>query len=373
MRAHASRPPAAEWAARPGGRPPLPAVSPARHPATDGRPTTRRVQRRPVAQSVHPLPPVCPAAARRFDLFHVADHTYAQLVHALPADRVGVYCHDLDAFRSLSTRSRTRPRWFRALARRILSGMQKAAVVFHNTVAVGEQIKRAGLVAPRPAGPRAAGCRIRVRRRLAATLGPVLPWLAEVGGQPWVLHVGTCIPRKRIDVLLDVCAAVRKTFPDLRLVKVSGEWTADHRQQIARLGLAGAITHVYGLTRAELAEVYRRATVVLMPSEAEGFGLPVIEALACGAAVVASDIPALREAGGPAAVYAPVGDVGAWSDAVAKLLADPASAPPRCGAASVGGAFLLDGPRGDHRPGIPPAPRIEFRSCQLSVVGCSLN
>ena len=84
-----------------------------------------------------------------------------------------------------------------------------------------------------------------------------------------------------------------------------------------------------GLTRAELAEVYRRATVVLMPSEAEGFGLPVIEALACGAAVVASDIPALREAGGPAAVYAPVGDVGAWSDAVAKLLADPAAAPPR--------------------------------------------
>ena len=83
-----------------------------------------------------------------------------------------------------------------------------------------------------------------------------------------------------------------------------------------------------GLTRAELAEVYRRAAVVLVPSEAEGFGLPVIEALACGAAVVASDIPALREAGGPAAVYAPVGDVGAWADAVAKVLADPAAAPP---------------------------------------------
>ena len=65
----------------------------------------------------------------------------------------------------------------------------------------------------------------------------------------------------------------------------------------------------------ELAEVYRRAPVVLIPSGAEGFGLPVIEALACGAAVVASDIPALREAGGPAAAFVPVGDVGAWSDA----------------------------------------------------------
>ena len=68
---------------------------------------------------------------------------------------------------------------------------------------------------------------------------------------------------------------------------------------------------------------------MLIPSEAEGFGLPVIEALACGSAVVASDIPAMREASGPAAAFVPVVDVGAWSDLVAKLLTDPASAPSR--------------------------------------------
>jgi glycosyltransferase involved in cell wall biosynthesis len=84
-----------------------------------------------------------------------------------------------------------------------------------------------------------------------------------------------------------------------------------------------------GLDRVVLAEVYRRAPVVLMPSEAEGFGLPVIEALGCGAPVVASDIPAIREAGGPAAVYAPIADIGAWADAVLKVLTDPASAPSR--------------------------------------------
>ena len=122
-----------------------------------------------------------------------------------------------------------------------------------------------------------------------------------------------------------------ENVPDLRLVKLSGEWTASaQRDRIDRFGLAsGEITQVSGLARAELAKVYRRATVALMPSDAEGFGLPVIEALACGAAVVASDIPALREAGGSAAVYAPVGDVGAWSDAVAKLLSDPDFAPSR--------------------------------------------
>jgi glycosyltransferase involved in cell wall biosynthesis len=276
-----------------------------------------------------------PRHARRraghFDLFHVADHTYGQLVHVLPAGRAGVYCHDLDAFRCLLDPARDpRPRWFRALARRILAGMQKAAVVFHSTAAVGRQIVRSELVPP--------------DRLISAPYGVALEfdpgpqqhqvrlhWLAELDGRPWVLHVGSCIPRKRIDVLLDVVARVGETVPDLRLVKVGGVWTTDHRERIARLGLAGAITHIEELTRAELAEVYRRAAAVLVPSEAEGFGLPVIEALACGAAVVASDIPALREAGGPAAAYAPVGDVGAWADAVAQVLTDPDAASPRDG------------------------------------------
>ena len=66
-----------------------------------------------------------------------------------------------------------------------------------------------------------------------------------------------------------------------------------------------------------------------MPSEAEGFGLPVIEALACGAAVVASDLPVLREVGGAAVTYRPVGDVPAWAEAVTRTLADPGAAPPR--------------------------------------------
>jgi glycosyltransferase involved in cell wall biosynthesis len=269
-------------------------------------------------------------AAPRFDLFHVVDHTYAQLAHALPARRSGVYCHDLDAFRCLlDPAADPRPRWFRVLARRILAGLQEAAVVFHSTAAVGEQIGRAGLVpqdrlvlAPLGRPPSSAPTR-------RATRCCLLPWLDRLDGHPWLLHVGSCIRRKRIDVLLDVVAAVRETVPDVRLVKVSGDRSPEHRDRIARLGLTRSIVHVRDLTRAELAETYRRAAVVLVPSEAEGFGLPVIEALACGTPAVASDIPALREAGGPAAAYAPVGDVGAWADAVARVLADPATSPSR--------------------------------------------
>ncbi len=74
--------------------------------------------------------------------------------------------------------------------------------------------------------------------------------------------------------------------------------------------------------RATLAAVYRRAALAFQPSDAEGFGLPVAEALACGTPVLASDIPVLREVGGAAASYAPVGDADAWSEAALALL-DP--------------------------------------------------
>ena len=66
-----------------------------------------------------------------------------------------------------------------------------------------------------------------------------------------------------------------------------------------------------------------------MTSEAEGFGLPIIEALACGAPVVASDLPVLREVGADACTYAPVGDVPAWVEAVTSVLTAPDEQPPR--------------------------------------------
>jgi glycosyltransferase involved in cell wall biosynthesis len=253
-----------------------------------------------------------------FDYFHIVDHSYSQLVHQLPAARTGVYCHDLDTFRCLLEPLRDpQPKWFTGMAKHILAGLQKAAVVFHSTLAVRERIVRHGLVDP-----------LKLRHvpygvSPEFTPGPSLetvPWIEELNGHPWLAHIGSCIPRKRIDVLLDVVAEVRRTIPELRLVKVSGDWTDEQRKQIVDLGLRDAIIHRTCLPRAEVAEVYRRAPVVLMPSEAEGFGLPVIEALACASIVIASDIPALRETGGDAAIYRPVAAVDQWANAVVAVL-----------------------------------------------------
>ncbi|RYZ40655.1 MAG: glycosyltransferase family 1 protein [Myxococcaceae bacterium] len=266
---------------------------------------------------------------RAHDAFHVVDHTYAQLVHALPAERTGVFCHDLDAFRSVLEPHRDpRPSWFRLMARTTLKGLERAAIVFHSTQSVREELLTHGVV-PKDRlvwAPYGVSPEYRAEPVPGDTSDAVL---APLQGRPYLLHVGSSIRRKRLDVLFDVFAALRTRHPDLMLVQQGGALDATQRAQVKRLGLEDALVQPPRQERPTLAGLYRGASAVLVPSEAEGFGLPVIEALACGAPVVASDLAVLREVGGDACTYAPVGDVAAWSNAVEVLLTNPRSAPTR--------------------------------------------
>ncbi len=115
----------------------------------------------------------------------------------------------------------------------------------------------------------------------------------ELGG-PNVLGVGTIEPRKNLARLVE---AWRELAPDLGLALVGGEGWGDRPDladpRIRRLGF---------VPDSELGALYRGADVLVYPSLFEGFGLPVIEAMACGTPVVASSHPSLDEACGDAAV-----------------------------------------------------------------------
>jgi glycosyltransferase involved in cell wall biosynthesis len=147
---------------------------------------------------------------------------------------------------------------------------------------------------------------------------------ARIGAD--VLHVGSTIPRKRLDVLLRAFARVAADRPDARLVRVGG--LSEEQRQLARaLSITDRVLELPFLDRPVLAAVYRRAAVTVVCSDREGFGLPVLESLACGAPVVASDIPALRETGGRVAWYCAPGDVEAFAVAIGACVsgARPAS------------------------------------------------
>jgi glycosyltransferase involved in cell wall biosynthesis len=140
--------------------------------------------------------------------------------------------------------------------------------------------------------------------------------------RPEILHVGSVVPRKRIEWLLRVFAAVRERSPRAILVRAGGALTPGQRQLVRELRLEGTVKELPYLTRPLLAAVYRRAAAVLFPSEREGFGLPVAEAMACGSSVIASDLPVLRETGGDAAIYCQLTDLAEWVDRVTRVVSE---------------------------------------------------
>jgi glycosyltransferase involved in cell wall biosynthesis len=259
-----------------------------------------------------------------FELFHVVDHSYAQLVHGLPAGRSIVTCHDLDTFRCLiEPEIEPRPLLFRKMMERVLSGLQKATRVTVDSAAIRDELLAHKLVAADRIRVIPLGVHPTCSPEADATADAEA---AELTGKTAdsinLLHVGSTIRRKRIDVLLKVFANVRRDFPNARLLRVGGAFTDKQLHLVDRLALKDSIVVLPRISREVLAAIYRQATLVLQPSDAEGFGLPVIEAMACGTPVVASDLPVLREVGGEAAAYAPVADPGAWSHTVTTLLTD---------------------------------------------------
>ncbi len=249
----------------------------------------------------------------RFDAFHVADHSYSHLLLGLPRAKSGVYCHDIDAFRAALPGAGAEP-WRRALSRVLLTGLRRASVVFYSTKAVCDEIVAEHLVPS--------------ERLVHAPYGvsPEFSPQPDEHDEAWrrhgdyVLHVGSLIPRKNPALLLGVYSELARQYPALKLVQIGGEWPAEERARLADTGLAARVVQQRGISRRELAAAYRQARVVLLPSLAEGFGLPIIEAFACGSAVICSDLAVLRESGAEVADYCPPRDQKAWVRAVGERL-----------------------------------------------------
>jgi glycosyltransferase involved in cell wall biosynthesis len=130
----------------------------------------------------------------------------------------------------------------------------------------------------------------------------------------YVLCVSTLEPRKNLERLAEAFAGAKLPDTELRIAGESG-WGA------VRLRDGTCTTRQLGhVEDDELAALYRGALCVAYVSLYEGFGLPVLEALACGAPVVAADIPALREVAGDAAVYVDPLDVASISAGLREAL-----------------------------------------------------
>ena len=151
--------------------------------------------------------------------------------------------------------------------------------------------------------------------------------LARLGIRPpYLLHVGTREPRKNLPRVLRAFAQVRAAHADVRLVVAGAAgWDGGAAAaEVARLGLGPRVVFAGYVPEADLPLLYTHARGLLYPSLYEGFGLPIVEAMACGAPVITSASSSMKEIAEGAALLVDPLDEAAIATAIDRLLTDPA-------------------------------------------------
>jgi glycosyltransferase involved in cell wall biosynthesis len=215
------------------------------------------------------------------DVFHFSDWMY-------PPQRRGVRATTIHDLLPLRHPDWVHPQTYRMHARKYNHAAQTCDLIFVNSeFTAGEVVELLGFP----------------RDRIWVAYPGIAPAFRPDGhardlGAPYLLTVATLERRKNLETLLEAMSLVRARHPELRLAVVGAPgW------QAPMLDAEGVLPLGY-VDDEELAALYRGAGVFVYPSRFEGFGMPIVEAMACGTAIVASARRSLGEASGDAAVGA---------------------------------------------------------------------
>jgi glycosyltransferase involved in cell wall biosynthesis len=125
---------------------------------------------------------------------------------------------------------------------------------------------------------------------------------SELPQHPFLLYVGNRVHYKNFSLLLEIYAHWEMR-QQVHLVVAGPPWSSDEKRSLMSSGLSERIHHYADVDDEQLCQLYNTAAMLVSPSIAEGFGLAVLEAFACGCPVVASNIPATCEVAGECPIY----------------------------------------------------------------------
>lgn len=259
---------------------------------------------------------------RGLDVLHVID---APVPCAAPCPVVAT-AYDLmvEVFRAdypewLRSRGYKRWRWLsRHRVRRFAAISETTAEDYHRFWGVRRErtdVVYLGVTGFPPAGVESSG---------SATLAGRFP---DLVGRRFVLAPYNLEPRKNLPALFAAFRSVRDQFPGVELVLFGkGSWTPEREERtnelFAKLELTDAVTRTGIVNDTELASLYRAADVFAFPPLYEGFGLPLLEAMACGACVLARNASAMAEVVGDAGLLVETADPVATAAGLVRLLSD---------------------------------------------------
>ncbi len=262
----------------------------------------------------------------RVDLFHSPDFT---LPPTLPRTRTLLTVHDLSFMRDPDSAVAPLRRY---LTRAVSRSVSRAHRVLADSQATKDDLVLLFGTPPGKIDVLLSGVDARFRPvRDPAALAAVRARY-DLGSGPFILAVGTIQPRKNYVRLIQAFAQVvgrwwqigTDLMGDVNLVIAGGKgWMTDAIfTEVARLGLQGRVKFTGFVDDADLPALYSASTVFAYPSLYEGFGLPALEAMACGAPVIGSNVSSIPEVVGDAGLLVDPLDVDAIAAGLIGLLKD---------------------------------------------------
>lgn len=264
------------------------------------------------------LPIPIEAITGRMDVFHEPDFV---LPPTLPGACTVLTVHDLTFIRDPESAF---PRLRRYLNRVVPLSVARAVHVLADSLATKNDIVE--LFGTQPdkitvlyGGVDAHFAPVREPDRLAAIRARY-----GIGQGPFILGIGTIQPRKNYIRLIQAFADLVSSTSTLQLVIAGGKgWMYDQIfAEVKRLGLEGQVIFPGFVDDGDLPALYSAAEMLAYPSIYEGFGLPILEAMACGTPVITSHTSSLPELAGKAALLVEPADVSDIADAMRRLLQD---------------------------------------------------
>jgi glycosyltransferase involved in cell wall biosynthesis len=255
--------------------------------------------------------------------FHICDHSNAPYLAHLPQARSSITCHDVLAIRGAIGHADAycpASRMGKILQRWILSNLLRAQhVASVSDMTMRQLTQLANRDLPRE------GWSV-ILNGFNAPFSPIPIDIANQQLEPFgitestrfILHVGSDLTRKNRGALLDMVVAIGAAWDGV--ICFAGHPMENQlRSKAQSLGLTDRIIEVLSPDHETLVALYSRCDAFIFPSYSEGFGWPVIEAQACGAPVIASNIEPMPEVSGGAAIHASPDNVQEFVDAFIRL------------------------------------------------------